>query len=360
MGKTTVIPFGPQHPALPEPLHLDLELRDERVVRAIPSIGYVHRGLEKLVENNDYQKMVYVMERVCGICSFGHSWGYCSAVEGLMDIEVPQRAEYLRTIYMELSRLHSHLLWMGLLADGMGFESLFMNCWRIRESILDIFESTTGGRVILSFTKVGGQYRDISNDVLKDVVVKLQSMRKELMSLTDVFLNDTSVRNRMCDVGVLSHNEAWKLGAVGPTARGSGINNDQRSVDFGMYRDLGFDSILEKDGDCYARCKVRVLELLQSIDIIEKAVNEIPGGPVSTQFKGMPPVGECSVRIEQPRGEAFYYVKGNGTKYLDRARVRTPTNANIPALVRTLQECDLNDVTMLVLTIDPCISCTER
>jgi len=360
MGKRTIIPFGPQHPALPEPIHLDLEIEDEKVIRAVPSIGYVHRGLEKLVEKNDYQTMTYIMERVCGICSFGHSWGYCSAVEGLMDIEVPQRAEYLRTIFMELSRMHSHLLWLGLLADGMGFESLFMNCWRMRERILDIFERTTGGRVILSFTKVGGQHKDVPNDVLNDVVSILNGMKKELKCLTDVFIDDTSVRNRMIGVGILPHDETRKLGAVGPTARGSGVNNDQRSSDFGMYRDLGFEPIMDVQCDCYARCKVRVNEIYQSIGIIEKAVKGIPEGPVSVQFKGMPPVGECVVRIEQPRGEAFYYVRGNGTRYLDRARVRTPTNANIPALVKVLQGCDLNDVTMLVLTIDPCISCTER
>ena len=119
-----MIPFGPQHPVLPEPIHLDLELQDEKVVRAVPSIGYVHRGLEKLVELRDFQQYVYVAERVCGICSFGHGWGYSRAVEEMMEIEVPPRAEWLRTIWHELSRIHSHLLWLGLAADAMGFGSL--------------------------------------------------------------------------------------------------------------------------------------------------------------------------------------------------------------------------------------------
>lgn len=122
MAELTTVSFGPQHPVLPEPIHLDLELKDEKVVRAVPSIGYVHRGLEKLVEKRDFKQFIYVAERVCGICSFGHGWGYAKAVEGLMEIDVPRRASYLRTIWHELSRLHSHLLWLGLGADALGFE----------------------------------------------------------------------------------------------------------------------------------------------------------------------------------------------------------------------------------------------
>ena len=164
MGKRTIIPFGPQHPVLPEPVHLDLVIEDETVVEAIPSIGFIHRGLEKLVEKKEYPEMVYVIERICGICSFGHGWGYCAAVEGAMNVEIPERAMYLRTILHELGRMHSHLLWLGLLADGFGFESLFQHCWRIRETVLDLFEETTGGRVIFSICKVGGLNKDIDNE----------------------------------------------------------------------------------------------------------------------------------------------------------------------------------------------------
>ena len=170
MGKRTIIPFGPQHPVLPEPIHLDLVMEDETVVEAIPSIGYVHRGLEKLVEKKEYTEMVYVIERVCGICSFGHGWGYCASVEKAMGIEIPARANYLRTIWHELSRVHSHLLWLGLLADGFAFDSLFFHIWKLRESVLDLFEKTTGGRVIFSVCKVGGVNKDIDNATLKEIV----------------------------------------------------------------------------------------------------------------------------------------------------------------------------------------------
>ncbi len=359
MGKRTIVPFGPQHPALPEPVHLDLELEDETVVRAIPSIGYVHRGLEKLAEKRDYNDMTYVMERVCGICSFGHGWGYTGAVEGLMGVEVPERGQYLRIIFHELSRVHSHLLWLGLLADGMGFDSLFMHCWRVREKVLDVFEAVTGGRVIMSFCKVGGVRKDLTPEMLSMILETCDYVEREMGKTGAVFMKDSSVKNRLCGTGILSKQDVIDLSAVGPVARGSGVDNDVRSSEK-FYRDLGFSPILYTDGDCYSRCMVRVEEITQSLDLIRNAVNSLPEGDVSVPVKGNVPEGEYIFRVEQPRGEGFYYVQGNGSKFLSRARVRTPTNINIPAMVRMLQGCNLQDVSMLVITIDPCISCTER
>ncbi|MEG0157471.1 MAG: nickel-dependent hydrogenase large subunit, partial [Anaerovoracaceae bacterium] len=276
MGKRTIIPFGPQHPVLPEPVHLDLVIEDEKVVEAIPSIGFIHRGLEKLVEKKEYTEMVYVIERICGICSFGHGWGYCASVEGAMNIEVPERANYLRTIWHELSRLHSHLLWLGLLADAFGFESLFMHCWRVRETILDLFEETTGGRVIFSVCKVGGVRKDMDAATLEDMVKRLNGIKGEIKELTDVFMEDKSVKNRLCGVGKLTKEEAIELGTVGPMARASGIVQDMRLAGDGVYDKLGFEPCIETDGDCYARCMVRIKEVFQSIDLIAKAVELIP------------------------------------------------------------------------------------
>lgn len=359
MGKRTVIPFGPQHPVLPEPVHLDLVIEDEKVVEAIPSIGFVHRGLEKLVQKKEFTEYVYVAERVCGICSFGHGWGYCQSIENNMGIRVSDRVSYLRTIWHEMSRIHSHLLWLGLLADGFGFESLFMHTWRLRESILDLFEMTTGGRVIFSVCKVGGLRRDVDSESLNKISLTLKNIKSELSELCQVFIDDDSVKNRLIGVGRLSKEDAADLCTVGPMARASGIATDIRLTDIGKYNELGFKPITEKEGDCYARCKVRIREIFQSIDLITKAIEIIPDGEISVPFKGAPE-GEAFVRLEQPRGEALYYTKGNGTKYLEKFRVRTPTNMQIPALVKTLQGCDLADVPMLILTIDPCISCTER
>jgi ech hydrogenase subunit E len=177
--KRTTIPFGPQHPVLPEPIVLDLILEDEKVVDAIPTIGYIHRGLEMMVERVEYTEMGFVVERICGICSFMHGMGYCVSLESIMNVEVPERAAWLRLIWAEISRIQSHLLWLGLGADAFGFENLFMHCWRMREQILDIFERTTGGRIIHSVNRIGGVKRDISDTELAAILVQLQTLGAE-------------------------------------------------------------------------------------------------------------------------------------------------------------------------------------
>ena len=359
MPKRTIIPFGPQHPVLPEPIHLDLVLEDEKVVEAIPSVGFIHRGLEKLVEKKDFQDYVYVAERICGICSFIHGMTYCIAVEEVMKLEVPARAQYLRVIWSELSRIHSHLLWLGLMADSFGFESLFMHTWRLREAILDIIEETTGGRVIFGSSKVGGVRKDVSDEKLKLIVEKLKKYEKEIKEITDVFVHDASVKHRLAGVGILSRNDAYVLGTVGPTARGSGVPQDMRKLGYAAYKNINFEPIVETAGDCYARCMVRIRELFQSIDMISQAVNKIEAGPIEVKVMGTPD-GEFFARTEQPRGEVIYYAKADGGKFLKRLRVRTPTFANIPALLKVLPGSSLADVPVLILTIDPCISCTER
>lgn len=359
MPKKTVIPFGPQHPILPEPIHLDLVMEDEKVIEAIPSIGYIHRGLEKLVETKGFEEYVYVAERICGICSFIHGMGYCVAIENIMNIKVTERTDFLRTIWSELSRIHSHLLWLGLLADGLGFESLFMHSWKLREKILDIFSMTTGGRVIFSVCKVGGVHRDISEEQFKQIDAVLTSFAAELKSLTDVFLNDKSVQHRTRGLGVLSADDAQRLGAVGPVARASAVAIDMREMGYIAYDKVGFQIQTATEGDCYARTHVRIKEIFESVRIIKKCIELIPSGEISVAYKGNPD-GEFMVRAEQPRGQVFYYVKANGTKNLERMRVRTPTMANVPAMVHMLQGVQLADVPIVILTIDPCISCLER
>ncbi|NPD31424.1 NADH-quinone oxidoreductase subunit D [Eggerthellaceae bacterium zg-1084] len=362
MGKSTIIPFGPHHPVLPEPIHVDLVVEDERVVEALPQIGFIHRGLERLVQTKDYNQFIYVAERICGICAFGHSLGYAETVERLMGVEVPRRAEYLRVIWHELSRVHSHLLWMGLAADAFGFESLFMHCWRLRERVLDLFEKTTGGRVILSVNRVGGVARDIDKGMLDHIVTVLDGMADDYDQILRTFLSNHSVRNRLCGVGVISNEEARNLTMVGPFARASNVAYDARMLGMGAYGDLSdFQPILHADGDCYARAIVRGREVLQSIDIVKETIARIPEGEVLTKVKGNPGDGAeaCSV-LEQPRGECYYFARGNGTKFLDRMRMRTPTSMNLGGMAKALAGCDVADVNMIILTIDPCISCSER
>jgi len=355
----TIIPFGPQHPVLPEPVHLDLVVEDEKVLEARPSIGFIHRGLEKLVEKKDYAEFVYVAERICGICSFIHGQTYCQGIEEIMNVTIPPRARYLRTVWGELSRLHSHLLWLGLMADAVGFENLFMHSWRVREQILKIIEATTGGRVIFGTCKVGGVRRDIEAEAIPGILAQLETIEKETREITRIFLNDSSVKDRLSGVGVLSRDEAAELGCVGPTLRASGVAQDMRSLGYAAFDELSFKPVSRTEGDSYARCAVRCDELFSSFDLIRQALAKIPPGEVAVKVTGNPN-GEVIVRTEQPRGEVIYHIKANGTKNLQRFRVRTPTFANLPAMVKMLQGCELADVPVLVLTIDPCISCAER
>lgn len=359
MANRTVIPFGPQHPVLPEPIHLDLVLEDEKVIEAIPNVGFIHRGLELLCQKKAFQDMVLVAERICGICSLIHGVGYVQGVEKVMNLELPERALFLRVFWGELSRIHSHLLWLGLAADAIGFESLFMHSWRVREMILDIFEETTGGRVIFNVIKVGGVKKDISKDTFTRIMKQLDKAEEEYKQLSEVFKNDFTIIHRWSGVGVLSKEDAVKLGAVGPTVRASGIKSDMRILKYGAYEKIDFEPIVETSGDCYGRALVRVKEVYQSFDIIRQCYNKISEGELEAKVIGFPN-GEFFSRVEQPRGEVVYYVKGNGTKFLDRFRVRTPTFANLPPLLQMLAGCDLADVPAIVLSIDPCISCTER
>ncbi|MCR4998257.1 MAG: nickel-dependent hydrogenase large subunit [Lachnospiraceae bacterium] len=360
MGKRSVIPYGPQHPVLPEPVHIDLVVEDERVVEAIPSIGFIHRGLESLVDRRDFNQMTYVAERTCGICSFQHGMGYCEAVEHIMGVEVPDRAKFLRTLWAETSRMHSHLLWLGLLADGFGFENLFYQCWRVREKVLDIQEMTAGGRLIFSVNKVGGVLKDVTDDQLKFILATMDEVEAELKVIKETFFEDYSVKSRLVGVGVLTAEQINALGAVGPFARASGVNVDMRKLGYAAYPHIDFEPITSNDGDCYARCYVRMMEVFQSIDIIRQVIAKMPAEKdLAVAVKGNPD-GEYFMRVEQPRGEAFYYVKGNGTPNLERMRIRTPTFANIPGLCEMLKNTELADIGLLILTIDPCISCTER
>jgi len=358
LGRITA-PFGPQHPVLPEPLHLNITYEDEKVVGLSPAIGYVHRGLEKTAEKKEYPENVFLVERVCGICSFMHAMTYCMGIEELMGIEIPPRAQYLRVFYSEISRLHSHLLWLGLFADAFGFENLFMQYWAAREKILDLMELTGGQRVILSSCAIGGIRRDLNAEQIDTAQGVLMQTEEELKRINPVMLNAYTVKQRTVGKGMLSREDALLYGAVGPMLRASGVAQDLRQTGYAAYRELGFAPVVETDGDSYARALVRVRETCQSIELARKALERLPEGEAAVKVKGNPD-GETMQRVEQPRGELLYYIKGNGSKNLERLRIRTPTFANIPSLLKMLPGCEMADVPVIVLSIDPCISCTER
>ncbi len=357
--KYTVFPFGPQHPVLPEPIQLRFTVDEERIVDVGVNVGYVHRGVERACELNDYRRNIYLCERICGICNFMHALCYCMVIERLLGLEVPERAKYLRVIWAELNRLESHLLWLGLFADAMGFESLFMQFWRDRELVMDMQERTGGNRVIISTCVIGGVRRDIGRDLASELEQAMLKLRRRMDAVAPVILKDSALKKRTVGKGVLTYQDAARLGAVGPTARGSGVANDARSTGYEAYGALGFEPILEKDGDCYARLLVRFYEVYQAIDLILKALKQMPEGKIRVKPESWPE-GEAVARVEQPRGELFYYAKGNGTNRLERLKVRTPTLANIPSLLAMLPGYEVADIPVIVLSIDPCIACTER
>jgi ech hydrogenase subunit E len=360
MAVRTVIPFGPQHPVLPEPVHLKLELEDETVVGVMPVLGYVHRGIEKAAELNSFRQNVFLCERICGICSFTHALNYCEGIETLMGITVPPKARFLRLFWSELSRTHSHLLWLGLLADAMGFESLFMQLWRVREMVMDLQEMTEGHRVIQSSCSIGGVRRDMDKEMVREADKRLLALKGMLdSSIAPTLLHDATIKRRAVGKGMLSKEQAELLGAVGPTARGSGVAIDNRQLGYAAYKEVGFEPIVETAGDSYARTLVRAREVYQSIELMRKALSMMPEGEVLVRVDGYPE-GETVFKTEQPRGELIYYFKGNGTNHLERLRIRTPTFANIPTLLVMLPGCEMADVPVVTLSIDPCISCTER
>jgi len=359
MALKTILPFGPQHPVLPEPIQLKLVLEDEKVVEAIPALGYVHRGLEKLAEKKDINQNIYLVERICGICSCMHALAYCQGLEELLEVTVPDRARYLRVVWSELHRLHSHYLWLGLLADAFGYESLFMQCWRNRELVMDLMEATAGSRVIISVNILGGVRRDIDEEQQAYILRTLDTIEAELDRIYGTFTNDYTVKQRLSGIGRLSKEEAHELGCVGPMARASGISADIRTTGYAAYNELEFSPVTETAGDCYARLLVRLKECYQSIGLIRQCFRRLPAGAIYVPVRGAPK-GEAVMRVEQPRGEVFYYIKANGTQQLERLRVRTPTFANLAALLKILQGVTLADVPVIVLSIDPCISCTER
>jgi Ni,Fe-hydrogenase III large subunit len=359
MSRQTVVPFGPQHPVLPEPIQLKLTLEDEKVVGVLPHFGYCHRGVEKAGELNEFPQNVFLVERICGICSFIHALCYCQGIEQIMGVEVPSRAKYLRVIWGELHRIHSHLLWLGLLADAFGFESLFMQIWRHREKVMDEMEKTCGSRVIISTCTIGGVRRDISEENLSSILATLQEVQGQLDKVAGVLSKDYTIRKRCIGIGPMTKEQALAFGAVGPTMRGSGIAQDVRQTGYAAYGELKFEPIVETGGDSYARALVRLRETYQAIDLVRQAVDKLPAGDINVKVRGNPN-GEVITRVEQPRGELIYYIKANGTKNLERLRVRTPTYANAPALLVMMPGMNLADVPVIALSIDPCFSCTER
>ncbi|MGB9778620.1 MAG: NADH-quinone oxidoreductase subunit C [Candidatus Bathyarchaeales archaeon] len=355
------IVLGPQHPALIEPEKFSLKV-DGEIVRAVePRIGYVHRGIEKAAESRTYLQDIYLVERICGICNACHAACFCQTVEAIMGVNVPPRARYLRTIILELNRIHSHMLLLGHAGLEVGYETLFHYMWRDREPVLDMMEELTGNRIIASFITIGGVRRDLKEEAIPKINAELAKLKGKMNFYRQLFESDSTLKMRTRNVGVLSKQDALKLCVVGPVARGSGVNMDVRRDDpYAAYNEIPFKVITYDEGDSWARLMVRLDEIIESINVIQYALEHLPSGPYRIRVPRIVPAGEAIGRVEAPRGELFYYVKSNGTAFPERVKVRTPTFANIPAFVKIAEGGNIADVPASFVSLDPCFSCTDR
>lgn len=355
------IPIGPQHPALKEPASFRLALSGEKIIDATVRLGYNHRGIEKACEQRSYIQDLYLIERICGICSHAHATCFVQAVEEIAGIAVPKRALYLRTIVAELERIHSHLLWLGVAGHEIGFDTLLMYTWNDREIVMDLLANLTGNRVNYGINTFGGVRRDISLVQVKEVVKGIALLEERTKYYVELAQEELLLKKRLSGVGILSYADVLRLGAVGPTARASGLARDVRKDDpYAAYADIDFQVVTDTHNDIYGRTLVRLGELTESCRIIRKALENLPAGPTAVRVPRQIPAGEAFSRYEAPRGEDVHYVKANGTEKPERVKVRPPTLANIQTVAFMLEDRYLADMPIVVAAIDPCFSCTDR
>ncbi|MBS3762222.1 MAG: nickel-dependent hydrogenase large subunit [Planctomycetes bacterium] len=357
---TSTIPIGPFHPLQEEPELFRLHVDGETVVDVDVEIGWNHRGIEKVSEGKTFDQVPFLVERICGICSTSHPIAYVQAVEDAGHIEVPERALYIRSIIAELERLHSHLLWVGLAGHFLGYNTVFMWAWKYREPVLDICEELTGNRNNYAMIKVGGVRRDLDESKFPRVLDRLDELEKKVKMLAGAITDDPVLHARLKGVGILTKEAARDYGALGPTVRGSGIPWDVRADEpYAAYDLVDWDVITAPSCDVYGRAVVRVLECFESIKIIRQCFENMPEGDIDANVTEIPP-GEGIGHAEAPRGETFHYVRSDGTNQPVRHKARAPTYMNLPTCYETVVGESVTDATIILASVDPCYSCTER
>lgn len=356
----SVISIGPYHPLQEEPELFLLTVEGETVVDIEVNVGYNHRGIEKLSERKSFDQSTFLIERICGICSTSHPFAYTQAVEDIIPVEVPERAKYIRTIIAEGERIHSHLLWFGLAGHFLGYNTVYMWMWRLREEILDVMEILSGNRQNYAMFKPGGVRRDIKQEDVPLAIKKIDSIIPTVDRLKKAILDDPVLHARLKGIGTLSKEEAIAYCALGPTSRASGVARDVRKdAPYAAYDRVAWNMIVTSNGDVWDKAVVRLLELYESIKIMKHCLLNLPGGEIDLQLKSIPP-GEGIGAHEAPRGETFHYVRSDGTNRPARHKVRAPTFMNLPTLKATVPGCSIADAAIILAAIDPCYCCTER
>ena len=357
-----IVPIGPYHPALEEPIHAKLYTEGEVIKDAEVFVGYNHRGIEKLAtERNAIQTLVLV-ERVCGICSHSHAFTYAMCVENINGIEVPKRGQYIRVITAELERLHSHFLWLGIACHIIGHDSMFMHIWDERELVMDLLEKMTGNRVNYAMVTVGGARRDIDDELRRELLEACDKLKAPLDRITEIALTDKTIAMRTKGVGVLPKEDALRMGAVGPHERASGVKVDVRKdAPYSSYEDFDFDVPVVESGDVFARVVVRALECYESIKIIRQALENLPATPINLGNKLIKiQPGQAVCRHEAPRGQLSHMVVGDGSFNNHRVSIHVPSYKNTPTVPFMLRGNTVADAGLIIASIDPCFSCLDR
>ncbi len=356
-----VMPFGPVHPSLKEPEYFKLVLEGERIVDVIPRIGYVHRGIERAAQDRTWVKNIYLFERICGICSFAHSLSYTQGVESLTQFETPKRARYIRVIVAELERMHSHLLWLGLVGHWAGFDTLFMWIWKDREHVLDQIEAITGNRVHKSFSTFGGVRKDLPDGIGEKLKTEVAYIEKRLDYYADLMGSEETFAVRTRGVGRINQEIVKRLSAVGPLLRCTGIARDVRVEDpYAAYDEIVPEVQTSTDGDIASLLTLRLNETRDSCRLVREAVEKIPEGAFRVNVPRSIPAGEAVFHVEAPRGELFYYLKSAGRSTPERIKIRTPTMANLLTGIEMLKGHTLADVPVVLTGMDPCFGCMDR
>ncbi len=357
---TSIVPIGPFHPLQEEPEHFRLHVDGETVVDIDINIGYNHRGIEKLAEARTYDQIVFLVERICGICSTSHPIASVNAMEDAGNIEVPERALYIRTIIAELERLHSHLLWAGLAGHFLGYNTVFMWAWKYREPLLDICEKITGNRNHYAMMKPGGVRRDIKPEHQEELIKVMDELMPKLLMLYNAVADDPVLHSRLKGVGILTPQDIHDHCALGPTARGSGVAIDvRRDHPYAAYDRVEWNVITHPGCDVFAKTVVRLLECVEAAKIVKLCAENMPEGEIDSKPTEIPPA-EGIGHAEAPRGETFHYLRSDGTNRPARYKARAPTFMNITTNTDAVIGESISDATIILAAIDPCYCCTER
>jgi len=363
MSKPTLIPVGPYHPLQEEPELFKLYCDGEIVKDVKWETGYNHRGIEQLSEKKTYEEVFFLVERICGICSTSHPFAFANAVEEIVGEEIPDRAKYIRTVIAELERIHSHLLWVGLAGHFLGYNTVFMWAWKYREPVLDLFEMITGNRNSYAMFKVGGVRRDIENHKIKAIRTEMDVLKKKTDLLTGAVMDDPVIHARTKGVGILTAQDIYDFAAVGPTARASGVDIDVRRDDpYAAYPLIDWKVITASAGDVFAKAEVRLLEMYESISIINQCIDKLEKaaeGHITARIKEIP-AGIGTGHAEAPRGEVFHFVVSDGSNSPARHKIRAPSYTNIATFKKSCIGQSISDATISLAAVDPCYCCTER